>query len=296
MDSPAFKPGSVYNSPSRFQREAIEALTLGSSGTIDLPCGAGKTLIILNLALKAKKFLCISYEATGAKQIYLALKTHTTIAENEIGVTGNQSVISDESNYISTTYAMGTTNSKLAQKIFHENTYDVICLDECHHAPSVKYYQFLSDLINRSKCRVIGFTGTLFRPFQRETACPLPQGVGIFDFIGPNLYTANCKQLENEGLIAKVQLMSIDVPLTGIFKSAFDVCAEKLSNNSGLQKKYLAATHPDKMAALTEIVRIHSLCGHKSQLSCKYIQSCTQNCDGVPQSVVVQHASQRRKP
>tara|TARA_B110000444_G_scaffold227788_1_gene233152 strand:- start:1018 stop:2196 length:1179 start_codon:yes stop_codon:yes gene_type:complete len=135
--------------------------------------------------------------------------------------------------------------------------WDLVVLDETHHAAAATYMPFIQKLRANTK-RVLGFTGTLCRTDVNEIVSSNTRAAQMekhFDFIGPVLFSRTCLELEKEGLIAKVRRMEIQINMTSNFKAA----AQVVSNPS--TKKYVESLHPEKLNALWMLVTMHTKMG-----------------------------------
>jgi len=77
-----------------------------------------------------------------------------------------------------------------------------------------------------------------------------------FGFVGPVLYSRNCRELEADGLIAKVRRMEVQTTLVRAFRRAY-----KHPSVSGPTRKYVESLHPEKLNALSAIVSMHAAMG-----------------------------------
>lgn len=266
------KTESKLRNSSDVQLEALQAIREAGnkSGIVVLPCGTGKTSVFLQTALEAgRKVLFLCYEKQGVIQVAETIREHATLLDNHLCV--YTSDIKKEPNrlmcYMVTTYGMfsspGTNRSQLTKGVkdfvLKKAKWDLVVLDETHHAAATTYMPFVKQL-QQNSTRMLGFTGTLCRndpTCKAETGTALNAGARTtlmeqhFSFIGPVLYSRTCLELEQEGLIAKVRRMEIRTELTPNFKAA----AQIVTNPS--TRKYVESLHPEKLNALWMLVLMH---------------------------------------
>lgn len=276
------KPDSKLHQSSEVQAEALSALRAAApaSGIVVLPCGTGKTSVFLQAAHDAGlRVLFLCYEKQGVVQVAETIRENSTIDPAHLCV--YTSDIKTEPNllfcYMVTTYGMFATNgsarSERTQKVrsFVRNLkWDLVVLDEVHHAAAATYKPFVQHLVGNAK-RVLGFTGTLCRnelaaaATSRERASALGDGPPsaeardavmeeLFAFVGKLLHSRNCRELEALGLIARVRRMEVPTRLTPAFATAHRMV-------SGSTRKYVESLHPEKINALWAIVQLHAALG-----------------------------------
>lgn len=265
----ALRDGSKFHSPSAVQQEAMDAIRdAGSqSGIVVLPCGTGKTSVFLHAALEAgRKVLFLCYEKQGVIQVAETIREHSTVHEDHVCV--YTSDIKKRPNrlmcYMVTTYGMfssanatrSETTKDIRDWVMNGAKWDLVVLDETHHAAASTYRPFVERLQANAK-RVLGFTGTLCR----NDHGPVGDGeapearaqhmASLFRFIGPVLYSRTCRELEQEGLIARVRRMEVQTELTDTFDAALR------ATTNGVSKKYVESLHPQKLNALWMLVSMH---------------------------------------
>lgn len=262
------KTESKFNRPSEPQAQALEAIRATTeSGIVVLPCGAGKTAVFLQAALEAgNRVLFLNFEKQGVMQVASAISEHTTVGERQL--CAYSSDLKTEPNtllcYFVTTYSMFSSSGNRSEattrvRNFVLNTpWDLVVLDECHHASAETYKPLVEHLVKSAK-RVLGFTGTLCRsevsaahhsPEERQLA-----NAQEFEFIGKVLHSRTCAELEAAGLIAKVRRVELAVHFTPLFSDASGLVG-------GQQKQYLQALNPQKLNALWALVNLHRSMGH----------------------------------
>ena len=258
--------GSKLREQSTVQAEAVHTLTqTAESGVVVLPCGSGKTSIFLQVALAAgPNVLFLSYEKQGLVQIADTILQNTNLGRSQVCVYSSET--KDEPNsvlcYFVTTYSMfsnaadknRSARTQRVAEFVHATAWDLVVLDECHHASAATYKPLVVRLQAQSK-RVLGFTGSLVRNDGAKDA---------FDFLGPVLFQRSCRELEALGLIAKVRIMTVSVELRPWFRTAHEFA-------SGSTRKYLASLHPHKLEVLRAIVDLHTSVGEAGMIFVEHL-------------------------
>ena len=264
---------SKFNTLSKIQSDAFEAIqTAGkeTSGIVVMPCGTGKTAVAILAAINTgRKVLFLSFEKQGVIQIFNAILKNTTIYPGHvIAYTADiKKTPNTVSCYMSTTYAMFAGGAHSRSKatmdtrkfVLETANWDLVVLDEVHHA-AASTYQTLVQQLKKNSRRILGFTASLCRTEQQESAHGL-NGAALdahnaerFAFIGPVLFRRNCVEVEAQGLIAKTRRMQIEVSLEPAFSAARDLV-------QGPTRKYVDSLHPRKLRALCMLVKMHTALG-----------------------------------
>ena len=280
-----FKRGSKFNNNSEVQQEVLAALEAQRSknGFALLPCGGGKTSVILASGMRAgHKVLIFCYESQGVHQMAQALRENTTLLPTQICVYSGKARDRDVPNsrfcFLVTTYGMFASkeahrskHSEKVRKYVYDTKWDLVCCDEAHHMCATTYRPMIESL---KATRKLGFTATLFR----NEYCSLTQGRLAherenFGWFGEVLCRESCRGLEEKGLIAKIRRATVTVDLTPEFRKAHDMAF-------GSQKKYIASLNPAKLNALKSVCEIHKRMGHAGivfvthLLAAKVVKDC----------------------
>lgn len=269
------KSDSKFQRPSAIQAEARNAIEACApqSGIVVLPCGTGKTAIFIDAALQAGvRVLFLCYEKQGVLQVAESIKSETTVRDSQLCVYTSHIKKHPNSTfcYMVTTYGMFTDRANASSettrtvKAFVLSTeWDLVVCDEVHHA-AASTYKPLIELLAKKARRVLGFTGTLCRhEFRSQQETAIREGVisresamhDQFKFIGPVLYSRSCRDLETDGLIAKLHLMEVHAPMTTQFTVAHGVA-------QGSARKYVESLHPNKLKVVWQLVQMHRKVGH----------------------------------
>lgn len=141
-----------------YQEKAIQAILEAKNGVVVMPCGAGKTQVGLEaIARIGGRALWLTHTQDLMNQSKQRAMSVFNVSRETFGtITGGKVNIGE-----TITFATVQTMSKLDLQQY-ENEFDVIIVDECHHAigsPTrvMQFYKVLSNLCARYK---IGLTAT----------------------------------------------------------------------------------------------------------------------------------------
>jgi len=265
-----FKESSKFLEKSEPQEAMMDAIrsTVGN-GILVAPCGCGKSAVIIEALMAAGTLgLVLCYESQGVFQMAEAIRKNTSIFDFQLYVFSGKSKRVPKRNapycYFITTYGMfskATSSSgeasNEARKFVFETPWDLVCLDEFHHANAKTYEPMIRQLATTSK-RMLGFTATLYRSELRAFGPhnSLEHEERAFGWFGPVLFRRRTKDLEDVGLIAKIKRATVRTAFTREFAIAYREAV-------GVQNIYLAALNPNKLNALVAICAQHTAAGHK---------------------------------
>lgn len=212
----------------------------GGSGVIVLPCGAGKTIVGINvMALLQKSTLVLTTSVTAVKQWMREILDKTSLTPDEVKeYTGETKEISNVTvaTYQILTYRPGKKRKKKGDdeddtpldgepleveaeeeeptrrgpgspedyphfKLFEQRDWGLIIYDEVHLLPA-PVFRVTAQIQAR---RRLGLTATLIREDQREG--------DVFSLIGPKKYDVPWRELETKGWIASASCSEIRVGL-----------------------------------------------------------------------------------
>ena len=194
-----------------YQREASHAFyragdVRSGSGVLVLPCGAGKTIIGIDvMARLGMRTLIMCTGVTAARQWRDELLTRTSCRAEDIGeYTGQEKDIRP---ITVTTYQMLTSRkSRDADfehlKIVGRECWGLLLYDEVHLLPAPVFKATASI----QACRRLGLTATLVREDKREHE--------VFSLIGPKKFDLPWKVLERQGWVAKAHCEEVRVKLS----------------------------------------------------------------------------------
>lgn len=246
----------------KYQQEATDAFyhegkVTGGSGTIVLPCGAGKTIIGIGIMDKIKtNTLIICTSIVAVHQWKTELEDKTTINPADIGeFHGEKKEIKPITitTYQILTYSPPNSNNYPHFQVFSERNWGLIIYDEVHLLPA-PVFRITAEL---QATRRLGLTATLIREDKREP--------DIFSLIGPKKYDLPWKDLEEQGWIAPAICFEIRVSLPKEIK--FEYYAAEPAG-----KYRIAAENPEKRALLADIVSFHQRKGHRILIIGSYIR------------------------
>jgi|SaaInlV_125m_DNA_1040241.scaffolds.fasta_scaffold19117_2 superfamily II DNA or RNA helicase len=278
-----FKPGSKFLQPSVVQQQALrsirEVMALEQpgagreSGFFVLPCGSGKTYLMVMAAIEAvlqrhdgkARALFLCYEQQAVLQLEALLKEDTTLSPRDYCVyTGAQK---DRDNvrarFFITTYSMFAGAPPKDAKhgevydMVRETAWGLVLCDEAHHVGAHTYEPLVRKLLQHS-LQLFGFTATLYRSYEeRSTETRAAHETRVFGWLGPVHFRRTIRDLEALGLIAKVRQVVVEVPFVPVFDAAYEASANDPSLRTRLQ-----GVHPTKLNALVQICETHRLLGH----------------------------------
>ncbi len=231
-----------------YQNEAVGAFwsggtVAGGSGTIVLPCGAGKTIVGIGALTTVKAHtLILTTNVTALRQWRDEIIDKTDIDPEMIGeYSGARKEIKP---ITITTYQLLTyRRSKESEfehfHLFNEANWGLIIYDEVHLLPA-PVFRAVSNLQSR---RRLGLTATLVREDGKEEE--------VFSLIGPKKYDVPWRVLEKRGFIATAECAEIRVPFYD------DELRLQYATAEPRQKYKIAATNPKKLDVLDTLLGRH---------------------------------------
>ncbi len=231
-----------------YQQQAVDQFYLqgsvqGGSGTIVLPCGAGKTIVAMGVMNQLQtSTLILTPNTIAVRQWIDELLDKTTIRGDEIGeYTGLQKEIRPVT---ISTYQIITYRKKGAEveyphfSLFNARNWGLIVYDEVHLLPA-PVFRITAELQAR---RRLGLTATLVREDGREE--------DVFSLIGPKKHDVPWKDLEKQGWIATAECHEVRIPLPEEMRMEYAVAEQRT--------KYSVAAHnPAKLDVLYALLRKH---------------------------------------
>lgn len=231
-----------------YQREAVDAFRDSrghgdsGSGVLVLPCGAGKTIIGIAAMRELQcETLILTSSAASVRQWIAELLDKTTLQPEQVGeYTGEHKEVRPVTvaTYQILTHRHRKGEEQLHMKLFNERRWGLIIYDEVHLLPA-PVFRATADI---QATRRLGLTATLVREDGREK--------DVFSLIGPKRYEMPWKALEEQGWIATVRCVEVQVPLPDQIKERCEY--------SGKREQYrLAAENPAKLELIKALVRRH---------------------------------------
>ncbi len=240
----------------------------GGSGTIVLPCGAGKTIVGIGVMHQLQtSTLILTPNTIAVRQWIDELLDKTSIPGDQIGeYTG---LLKEIRPVTISTYQIITYHKRKGRKaaaspapeayvdegldggeddngmdeyphfeLFNARNWGLIIYDEVHLLPA-PVFRITAELQAR---RRLGLTATLVREDGREE--------DVFSLIGPKKHDVPWKDLERQGWIATAACHEVRIPLEESMRMEYALAEQR--------NKYSVAAHnPAKLNVLTALMRKH---------------------------------------
>jgi DNA excision repair protein ERCC-3 len=214
----------------------------GGSGVIVLPCGAGKTIVGIEVMSMLKTHaLILTTNTIAVRQWQQELKDKTDIVEEDIGeYTGEVKNIRPITitTYQILTYRKRKTDPFVHFDLFSASNWGLVIYDEVHLLPA-PVFRVTAEIQAR---RRLGLTATLIREDHKEDE--------VFSLIGPKKYDVPWKVLEKQGWIATAHCIEVRVPLNEEIK--YNYLA------AGAREKFrIASENPEKVRVVKALLAKH---------------------------------------
>jgi len=230
-----------------YQREASEVFyaggsVRGGSGVIVLPCGAGKTIVGIEVMRMLKTHtLVLTTNTIAVRQWQNELCDKTNIAPEDIGeYTGEVKNIQPITitTYQILTYRKRKTDPFVHFGLFSASNWGLVIYDEVHLLPA-PVFRVTAEIQAR---RRLGLTATLVREDRKEDE--------VFSLIGPKKYDVPWKVLEKQGWIAAAHCIEVRVPLEEEMKYKY--------LSAGAREKFrIGSENPAKTAVVRALLQKH---------------------------------------
>ncbi|MED4784927.1 DNA repair helicase XPB [Brevibacillus choshinensis] len=230
-----------------YQEEAVNAFysggaVTGGSGTLVLPCGAGKTVIGLGAICQLQTAtLILTTNTTSVRQWISELLDKTGLDPSLVGeYTGDRKVVKPitVATYQILTYRPSAEDEFPHMKLFSERDWGLIIYDEVHLLPA-PVFRVTSGI---QATRRLGLTATLVREDGREE--------DVFTLIGPKKYEVPWKMMEEQGWIAEARCREIRLPFEAKWREAY-------ARATARQKFRIAAENPRKLEVVRYLLDQH---------------------------------------
>ncbi|MFT5365416.1 MAG: DNA excision repair protein ERCC-3 [Candidatus Latescibacterota bacterium] len=214
----------------------------GGSGTIVLPCGAGKTIVgIAAMTRLQTQTLILTTNITASRQWRSELIDKTDLTLDQIGEYSGE--VKEIKPVTIATYNILTWRKSREDDfphfaIFNQGNWGLIIYDEVHLLPA-PVFRFTAELQSR---RRLGLTATLVREDGLET--------DVFSLIGPKRYDVPWRELEAKGWIATAECCEIRLPLPQELRLEYAVAG-------GRGKFRIAAENPNKLHIIRHLLAQH---------------------------------------
>ncbi len=231
-----------------YQREASDIFFAGGgpdggSGTIVLPCGAGKTIVGMAVMHRYQaQTLILTTNITASRQWMQELVDKTDLRKDQIGeYSGERKEVRPVTvaTYHILTYRREKGGEFPHFRLFNEGGWGLIIYDEVHLLPA-PVFRFTAELQAR---RRLGLTATLVREDGLET--------DVFSLIGPKRYDVPWRELETQGWIAIAECKEIRISLPEKMRLDYAVAG-------GRAKFRISSENPDKVALVRHLVERHA--------------------------------------
>ncbi len=222
----------------------------GGSGTIVLPCGAGKTMVGMAVMNQLQcSTLILTPNTVAVRQWITELLDKTSLTEDQIGeYSGLRKDIRPItiSTYQVMTYRKRNGSDKKSINIddfphfqvFRARDWGLIVYDEVHLLPA-PVFRITAELQAR---RRLGLTATLVREDGHES--------DVFSLIGPKKYDVPWKDLERQGWIASAECHEIRVMLPVEQRMVYATTEQRYKHS-------FAAQNPAKLPILEQLLKKH---------------------------------------
>lgn len=174
-------------------------------GALVLPCGAGKTIIGIDVMVKlGMKTLILATNVAAARQWITEILDKTSLTREDVGEYSGS--LKELKPVTVATYQVITWRPDKNKPfphfpIFHNQNWGLIIYDEVHLLPA-PVFRVTAEL---QAIRRLGLTATLIREDGKEDE--------VFSLVGPKRYDVPWKDLEARGWIAEALCKEIRVPL-----------------------------------------------------------------------------------
>ncbi|HEY8692486.1 MAG TPA: DNA repair helicase XPB [Chloroflexota bacterium] len=212
----------------------------GGSGVLVLPCGAGKTVIAMDVLAKAQtSTLILTTGITASNQWKRELLDKTTLTDREIGLySGEHKEIRPVT---LATYQVMTYRRRgefIHLELFNQRNWGLIVYDEVHLLPA-PVFRVTAEIQAK---RRLGLTATLVREDHRED--------DVFSLIGPKKCDVPWKVLEKQGWIATASCHEIRLPLAEDLRLPYAV-------GDPNEKFRIASCNPGKFDVVERLLERH---------------------------------------
>ena len=208
-------------------------------GTIVLPCGAGKTIVGMQIMEMLKtSTLIITTNISAVHQWIDELLDKTNLTRDQIAeYSGESKTIKPVTiaTYQVLTWRPDKEGPYPHFSIFHERPWGLIIYDEVHMLPA-PVFRVVADL---QAVRRVGLTATLVR----EDGC---EGY-VFSLVGPKRYDVPWKELERDQWIATAECIEVRIDLPTSQEIDYAVAGTR-------EKHKIASMNPDKLPVVSQII------------------------------------------
>ncbi|CAD8056327.1 unnamed protein product [Paramecium sonneborni] len=233
------------------------------SGVIILPCGAGKTLLGINVALKIKrKTLIICDQVNDVFQWQKSFLKFTEMDKNNIAIILRTQqelptvLLGREHIIVITNKDMISSNRKDI-KLVTTLEWPLLIMDEVHGLPAAQINAEISKLKANMK---IGLTATPYRQDNKIKE--------IFYKVGPKLHESMIVDLKQMGYVSKIYCIQIYVGMQDQYKQKYE---EYKRVNNQFVMNTLYQMNPKKFEVLQNLILIHRARKDKILVFCEKV-------------------------
>jgi DNA excision repair protein ERCC-3 len=242
-----------------YQIKAVAAfyqagLARGGSGTIVLPCGAGKTMVgLAAIAAIQENTLVLTSSLTSVRQWRRELLDKTNLPPESIAEYSGQSKQTAPitlATYQILSYRAHKTDDFPHFQLFDARAWGLIIYDEVHLLPA-PMFRITAQLQAR---RRLGLTATLIREDGKEG--------DVFALIGPKRYDVPWRELEGQGFIAPAECTEIRVAQDAHEQMQYALAAKR-------NQFRIAAENPRKYEVVLSLLKQQK--GHRILIIGEYL-------------------------
>ncbi len=231
----------------KYQQEAVNAFyaggtSVGGSGVVVLPCGAGKTMVGMGvMEVIGMHTLILVTNIIALRQWRDELLDKTDLNDGLIAeYSGEKKAILPVtiSTYQIMTYRRTREEDFIHFPLFNEHPWGLIIYDEVHLLPA-PVFRAVAEIQSK---RRLGLTATLIREDGKED--------DVFSLIGPKKYDVPWKELEDQGWIAQAKCREIRLPLAQESRLDYALAGER-------RKFTIASSNPAKLHVVEKLLKEH---------------------------------------
>jgi DNA excision repair protein ERCC-3 len=231
----------------KYQQEAVNAFyasgtSVGGSGVVVLPCGAGKTMVGMGvMEAVGMHTLILVTNIIALRQWRDELLDKTDLNDGLIAeYSGEEKAILPVtiSTYQIMTYRRTREEDFIHFPLFNEHPWGLIIYDEVHLLPA-PVFRAVAEIQSK---RRLGLTATLIREDGKED--------DVFSLIGPKKYDVPWKELEVQGWIAQAKCREIRLPLAQESRLDYALAGER-------RKFTIASSNPAKLRVVEKLLQEH---------------------------------------
>ncbi|AEC01911.1 DNA repair helicase XPB [Parasphaerochaeta coccoides] len=212
-------------------------------GTIVLPCGAGKTIVGMDvMSLLQIRTLILTTNVSAVHQWIREILDKMDIPPEDVGeYTGAKKEIKPVTvcTYQVVTWRPDKEGVFPHMSLLREGNWGLIIYDEVHMLPA-PVFKVTAEL---QAVHRVGLTATLIREDGREDE--------VFSLVGPKRFDVPWSEMEKQGWIARAYCIEVKVPLPHDLELTYAIAGKR-------EKHRVASENPIKMDVLDELLSRHA--------------------------------------